>query len=208
MDPQDLDEEELAIRFVDINIDEVELISRLPLYMSSRKPTAKVTKDLDSIKYKIFTPLLLEEVPIEGKLLAKAPNLCMEDWDLNDRNKYPQFEPIKCLQYVYYEEVGVTRVEPMKWVVRIQHIGLLNMLYVPHFGRSNINTICVRQLLELVHDRHFWLGDPILIDDMLIRRIIALLHQGANSNEAFVGKYQEKKLVDQMKNDYGIIKKS
>jgi len=68
-------------------------MSNFPPYMSPRKPTAKVTKDPDSIKYKIFTPMLLEEVPIEGELLAKVPHLCMEDWDLNDRNKYPQFDP-------------------------------------------------------------------------------------------------------------------
>lgn len=95
----------------------------------------------------------------------------------------------------------------MKWVVRIQHAGLLNMLYVPHFRWSNINTICVGQLLELVHDGHLWFGQVILIDDILIWRIIALPYQGANPNDVFVGKSQEKNLVDQMKNDYGIIKK-
>jgi len=56
----------------------------------------------------------------------------------------------------------------MKWVARIQHVGLLNMIYVPHFRRNNINTICVCQLLALVHDGFLWLKMLILINDMLI----------------------------------------
>lgn len=168
MEPQDLDEKEMAGGFEDINVDKVELISRFPPYMPPRNPTVKVTKNPNSIKYKVFSPLLLEEVPIEGELLARVPHLCMEDWYLNYCNKYPQFEPNKYLQSIYYEEAGVIRVEPMKWVVGIQDVGLLNMLYVPHFGRNNINTICMRQLLALVHDGCLWLRTPFPIDDMLI----------------------------------------
>lgn len=97
MEPQDLDEEELTSGFVDIRVDEVEQISNFPHYMMSRKLTTKVTKDLDSIKYEIFTPLLLEAMLIEGELLAKVPNLCMEDWDLNDNCNYTQFDPSKYL---------------------------------------------------------------------------------------------------------------
>jgi len=72
---------------------------------------------------------------------------------------------------VYYEEVGVTKVEPMTWATGIQHARLLNMLYVPHFRRRNINTICVCQLLTLVHDRALWLGERITINVMLIIQI-------------------------------------
>lgn len=66
----------------------------------------------------------------------------------------------------------------------------------------------MHQLLALVHDGHLWLREPILIDDMLICRITTLPHQGANPNDAFVGKFEEKKLAYEMKNDYDIVKKS
>jgi len=66
----------------------------------------------------------------------------------------------------------------------------------------------VRQLLELVHDGHLRLGDPILTDGMLIQIITTLPHQGANPNHTFVRKSQENNLSYQMKNDYDIVKKS
>jgi hypothetical protein len=116
---------------------------------------------------------------------VQVPQLCMEDWDLADRAKFPHFEPSKYLKMVYYEEVGVTRVEPMTWATGIQCVGLLNMLTVPHFGCNNINTICVCQLLTLVHDGALWLGERIPIDTMLIRRITVLPCAGADPTKCF-----------------------
>ncbi len=172
------------------------------------KPTSKVAKDPDSIKFKVFTPLMPKEVPIEAKLLASVTQLYMEDWDLSDREKFPLLDPNKYLKAVYYEEVGFTRLEPMKCVAGIEHARLMNMLYVPHFGRRTINSICVCQLLALVHDECLWMGEPIPIDDMLIRRITVFPYQGMNFADAFVGKSLEKKLADQMKSDFRLIKKS
>ena len=80
------------------------------------------------------------------------------------------------------------------------------MLYVPHFGCNNINTIYVRQLLALVHDDILWLGERVSIDAMLIRRITALPCKGLDPTKAFVGKDQDKKLTAKMKQDYGLTK--
>lgn len=73
----------------DISEKETEPISWLLLYMPLQKPTSKVAKDPDSIKFKVFAPLLLEEVPIKGDLLARVPQLCMEYLDLSDREEFP-----------------------------------------------------------------------------------------------------------------------
>jgi len=89
MELQVLDEEELNEVIEDINEEAVEPISPLPPYMPLRKPALKVAKDLDTIKFNVFEMLLLEEVPIEGELLAKVPHLHMEYWDLNDLEKFP-----------------------------------------------------------------------------------------------------------------------
>jgi len=80
-----------------------------------------VAKDPNTIKFKVFTSLLLEEVPIEGELFARVPQIRMEDWDLNDREKLMHLDPNKYLKVMYYEESDVTSVEPMKWVASIQH---------------------------------------------------------------------------------------
>ena len=84
-----MDEDELTMGIENINIEGTKPISRLPPYIPPRKSTAKVTKDLDSLKFKVFTPLLLKEVPIKGELLARVPFLKMEDWDLGNHVKFP-----------------------------------------------------------------------------------------------------------------------
>jgi len=43
---------------------------------------------------------------------------------------------------------------------------------------------------------------------MLIHRIILLPYQGVDPMDDFVGKSQEKRLEDQMKRDFGLVKKS
>lgn len=70
MESVDLEDEELETGVEDISVDEAKLISRLPPYMLSRKLIAKVTKGPDLVKFSICTPLLPEDVPFEGELLA------------------------------------------------------------------------------------------------------------------------------------------
>lgn len=93
MEPQDSDVEEVVGGVEDIDTKYVESILRLPTYMSPQNPTSKVIRDLDFIKFKVFTPFLPNEVLVEGELLAKVPQLRMEDWDLNDQRKYPHSTP-------------------------------------------------------------------------------------------------------------------
>ena len=133
-------------------------------------------------------------MPFKGELLAKVPQLVMEDWELAYKAKFPHFESIKYLKMVYYEESGVTRVEKMNWTDGIEHINLLNMLVVPHFGHKNINTVCVCLLLALVHNGALWLEERIPIDDMLIKRITTLPCVGEDHVKDFADKYEEKKL--------------
>ena len=63
----------------DIGVEGTELISQLPPYIPPRNPTVKVTKGPDSLKFKVYTPLLLKELPIEGGLLVWVSFLKMED---------------------------------------------------------------------------------------------------------------------------------
>ena len=40
----------------------------------------------------------------------------MEDWDLADHAKFPQFTTKKYMQRIYYEETSVTTLETEEWV--------------------------------------------------------------------------------------------
>jgi len=40
----------------------------------------------------------------------------MEDWDLLDHERFPHLATSKYMTKIYYEEMGVTQLEPMKWI--------------------------------------------------------------------------------------------
>jgi len=117
-----------------------------------------VPKDSETTKFMVSTPILPEKVVFEGVLLGIIPSLKLEDWDLVDQEKFPRLALNKYLVKIYYEETRVMRVELMKWVVGFEKTCLLNMLWVPHFNKTNVNTVCVRKFITFVHDGCLWLG--------------------------------------------------
>ena len=96
------------------------------------------------------------------------------------------------MKKIYYEETGVTWLEPMKWVKGVEQAGILHMLFIQHFHRSIISTICVRQLLALVHYGCLWLREPIPATDILIHSITKLPYKGADPAKEFEGKSGER----------------
>jgi len=163
----------------------LEPIIRLLEYIPSWKGKVKVPRGPDSKKFTISTPLLPEKVPFEGRRLMRITLLEMENWDLTDEAKFPHLVTVKYLRKVYYIETGVTMLEREEWVCGVEQSGLLNLLWVPHYHNTPINTICVCQLLTLVRDGCLGLGGPIPITNMIIHRITHLPYEGLNSAKEF-----------------------
>ena len=108
---------------------------------------------------------------------------------------------------VHYPEAGMTLLEVKRWATGLEQAGLLKMLNVPHFGHSTQVTVVVKQLLELVHDGHLWIGDQIIpINGELIHRITGLLKEGPDPGIEFVGKHEDMKLAQHMKDHFGLTK--
>ena len=127
--------------------------------------------------------------------------------DTNDLGKFPQFAPRTYLHFVKYSETGVTLLEVKQWAAGLEQDGLLKMLNAPHFGRSTQVTMVVKQLLALVHDGHLWIGSQkITIDGELIHRIIGLLKEWPDTGIEFVGKHEDTKLAQHMKDRFGLTK--
>jgi len=100
----------------ELDTKEIEHVSHFPVYIPPWKGKTKVTKDLDSRKFLVLTPLLLEQVEFEGTTLAWIAMLKMEDWDLTNHERFPHFATKKYMMKIYYEETRVTQLELMKWV--------------------------------------------------------------------------------------------
>lgn len=112
------------------------------------------------------------------------------------------------MKWVYYKESGVTVVEPVEWIHRVNQSRLLNLLWVPHYHHSNINLICIKKLLTLVHDGCLWLSMPIPITVLLIHWIMLFSHSGLNLAKQFRGKTNECNLVEKMMKKFDLVKKS
>lgn len=166
----------------------------------------KVTKDLDMRKFSVSTSFLLEKVMFKGPRLACIPLLEMEYLDLTDHTKFLHLETDKSMQQIYYDDTGVTILEPMKWVHDVEQSRLLNLFLVPHYHYTPINTVYVHQVLMLVHDWCLWLREPIPIIDTLIHRITKLPYKGANASKELGVKTGDKELADKMKKEFGMIK--
>lgn len=172
----------------------MEPITKLPNYIPPCKGKEKVTKDPDLENFSISTPLLLEQVPFEGPQVVSILLLNMKDWDLTDHARFIHLAINKYMKHIYYPELGAIALETVEWIHNVENLGLLNLLWVPHYHYTLINTIFVCQLLTLVHDGCLWKGGPIPITDMLIHRITHLPYKGLNPTKEFGGNTGENDL--------------
>jgi len=191
-----------------IDAEGMEPIKKIPEYVPPHKGKVKVTKDPNSDKLSISTPLLPKKVPLEGLWLARILLLKMEDWDLADHARFPHLETDKYMKHVYYVKSGVTTLGTVEWICSVENSGLLNLLWVPHYHHTPINTICVRQLLTLVHDGCLWLGGHIPITDMIIHTITQLPYDGLNPAKEFGRKTGEKDMAERMKKEFDLMNKA
>lgn len=111
------------------------------------------------------------------------------------------------MKSVLYKESSVTTLEPVEWIHKFNQSGLLNLFRVPHYHRSNINLIIIKQLMCLVHDECLRVSAPIPITDMLIHWIMLLPHLGLNLAKQFGKKTSEHDLVEKMKDKFKLVKK-
>lgn len=85
-------------------------------------------KDIDESKVMLHTPLLPDKISFHRPCLACIPLLKLEDWDLADTEHFPHLVTDQFMHHVFYKDIGVTTMEPRKWIKEVDKAGLLNML--------------------------------------------------------------------------------
>jgi hypothetical protein len=75
--------------------------------------------------------------------------------------------------------------ETQVWERGLEKSRILNLLEVPHFGRSLEINSCVKLLLNCVHGSTLWLDPPVSIDTALIARITGLSKAGEDLTTLF-----------------------
>jgi hypothetical protein len=84
---------------------------------------------------------------VKPDLLGHIEKLKYSDHNVEDMDKFLEFA-----KRVYLETVGINLVgepieNPLQWVTRLEKIGVLGLLDIPHFGRGQYTSGWVKQLL-------------------------------------------------------------
>ena len=82
----------------------------------------------------------------------------------------------------------------------------MNLLQIPHFGRSNEINVVVKFLLSCVYGEHLWLDRRVDLMIDLIHRIIGFSKNGADPTTHFVGKDRDGKLAVKLIKKYNLTK--
>jgi hypothetical protein len=103
-------------------------------YLSPRVRRAPKMHLAKNTNYLIPLPPMSEDVKEEGTLVGHIPGLKYQNYNLQDPEKFPQFQTY---QYMCRRVDPVTKAEvlvPQEWIEKITPSGLLNLLHIPHFG--------------------------------------------------------------------------
>jgi hypothetical protein len=93
--------------------------------------------------------------------------------------------------------------QPHQWAAGLEKTGILGLLKLPHFGRGQYATTCVKQLLAVTHGGDIWLDKPIPITIEIIAQIIGLPIWVMDPALIMDDKSKEKALAEEMKKKYG-----
>jgi hypothetical protein len=125
-------------------------------------------------KYELIKPETPQGVMVEQDNIDAVRSLRCADHDLKDVNKFPELDLDKYISIRLTSDSQEIIVKPREWVTAMENIGILNLFYIPHFGKSAKINMCVKLLLSCVHIGFIWLDRLISIDIELITWIIGL----------------------------------
>ena len=139
-------------------------------------------------------PPIDSRVKENGDLVGYAAVVKFIDYNLADGKTYPHFKPASYLLLEKNPRTGRDEFVPQPHVQILEQSGLLNVLRLPHFGRSTEVNAVVPVLLSCVHGGYLWLGHKIDLNVNLIHRITSLSKTGKYPEIQVSGKTKDSKL--------------
>jgi hypothetical protein len=91
--------------------------------------------------------------------------------------------------------------------MNIAQSTLLNVMKIPHFGRHQEVTACVKLLLESYHEGYPWLNHHLTVYLTLINSITGLGMQGPDPHEYYPRNIVDCALSQKIKEAYGNVEK-
>jgi hypothetical protein len=120
-----------------------------------------------------------------------------------DMDNFLEFAKKFYLQNVVIGPFGEPINQPVKWVVGLAKIEILDLLDLPYFGRGQYVNNCVKKLMAITHGIYLWMEKNVSIDVELIAHITGFPSWGEDPTQFLEEKTKEKTLDEEMKNKYG-----
>jgi hypothetical protein len=93
-------------------------------------------------KYELMEPKIPRGVIVEGDMLGAMSSLKFVDHDLSNEKKFLDLAQRKYLNTFIDPETSFIIVEPKTWETGLEKSRILNLLQIPHFGRSPEINLC------------------------------------------------------------------
>jgi hypothetical protein len=139
-----------------------------------------------------------------GLQLGQIMTLNINDFNLGYCNNYGMLTPHK---YLTKKMGNNSKIIPQPWTMDIARSTILNVMKIPHFGRHQEVSVCVKLLLSCYHGSYLWLDRRITIDSVLIHRITRLSMQGPDPHDFYLGKVAYRALAQCIKETYDDVEK-
>ena len=136
-----------------------------------------------------------EDVEEKGSLLGYVNDLKFQDYNLLDHIELPQFQADQYIVMTVNPSMKVEALTLQAWITSLQPSSLLNLLQIPHFGRSNEINAVIKVFLFYIHGGNMWLDCTVDITIDLIHRITGLSKTDTDPTVHFIEKDQDKKLA-------------
>ena len=133
--------------------------------------------------------LVPDEISIIGDMFGNLPSIKFDDHNHANIEAFLELVPELYLERILRDIV--LKVVPIPWARGLAGSGLLNLLWIPHFGQYNITNLVVWQLLALIHDGSLWIEEHIPIVAALIHQITSLPMKGPNPMNHIAKMYEQ-----------------
>jgi hypothetical protein len=88
--------------------------------------------------------------------------------NVSNETKYPELVPQVFKQKIVVNQLGEMITQPHQWAVGLDSTRILGLLKIPHFGRGQYTTTCIKKLLAVRHGGDIWLDKPVPVTFELI----------------------------------------
>jgi hypothetical protein len=152
--------------------------------------------------------IVMQKIPkgvkIDDNMLGGVDSLKYSKHDVSDTINFPYLATQSYMERRGEGPSCMPLLEPAQWILELYNTDIMNLLDIPHLGRSKHINKCVKQLLKRVHRGILWMDRLVPINIDLIAVITGIPRDGEKPEQYLEDKTKAKSISDEIKEKHGI----